>query len=83
MTLTVQKCLMWSMSSMKQEEIHTRCPHANKNVCLNSFSHRAINNWNNLASEHVCTQSVTRQDYISHGYQSGSIHLISIEKLKL
>jgi len=34
-------------------------PRANKTVCLNSFSHRVINNWNNLASEHVCAESVT------------------------
>ena len=32
---------------------------ANITVCLNSFSHRMINNWNNLASEIVCAESVT------------------------
>ena len=34
-------------------------PRANKTVRLNSFSHRVINNWNNLASEIVCAESVT------------------------
>ena len=55
------------MSPMKREEIHekrgnpyTRVKQrANKTVRLKSFSHRVINNWNNLASEHVCAESVT------------------------
>ena len=34
-------------------------PRANRTVHLNSFSHRVINNWNNLASEIVCAESVT------------------------
>ena len=34
-------------------------PRVNKTVRLNSFSHRVINNWNNLASEIVCAESVT------------------------
>ena len=32
---------------------------AKKTVRLNSFTHRVINNWNNLASEIVCAESVT------------------------
>ena len=54
------------MSPMKREEIHEKRgnpykrvkPRAHKTVRLNSLSHRVINNWNNLASEHVCTESV-------------------------
>jgi len=35
-----------------------------------------------MASELVCAESVTRQDYISRGYQSESIHLTYIEQQK-
>jgi len=52
------------MSPMKQEVIHI------KTVRLKSFSHRVINNWNNMASEIVCAESVTifktRLDNLSH-----------------
>jgi len=34
-------------------------PCANKTFWLKSFSHRKINNWNNLASEIDCAESVT------------------------
>ena len=31
---------------------------ANKSFRLNSFSHREVNNWNNLASDVVCADSI-------------------------
>ena len=53
-------------------------PSANKTVRLNSFSHRVINNWNNLASEIVCAESVTifktklDQSWISKRFNTAS-----------